>query len=89
MIATSMELQVDFMDDLAWFLGKCFDWQRTEDDRVTVSITQTAKIESMLEEFDLIDCDAVPSPCCSGLTMDSIAWDHIPPNNKPEVVKPY
>jgi hypothetical protein len=85
----SLELQVDFMGDVAWFLGKCYDWQHTEDDHVTVSITQMAKIESMLEEFDLIDCNAVRSPYRSGLTMDSIAWDHVPPDNKPEVVKPY
>jgi hypothetical protein len=77
------------MGDVAWFLGKCYDWQRTEDDHVTVSITQTAKIESMLEEFDLIDCNAVRSPYRSGLTMDSIARDHVPPDHKPEVVKPY
>jgi hypothetical protein len=85
----SLELQVDFMGDVAWFLGKCYNWQRTEDDHVTVSITQTAKIESMLEEFDLIDCNAVRSPYRSGLTMDSIARDHVPPDNKPEAVKPF
>jgi hypothetical protein len=82
----SLELQVDSMGDVAWFLGKCYDWQRTEDDHVTVSITQTAKIELMLEEFGLIDCNAVRSPYRSGLTMDSIARDHGPPDNKPEVV---
>jgi hypothetical protein len=85
----SMELQVDFMGDIAWFLGKCYDWQRTEDDLVTVSITQTAKIESMLEEFDLLDCNVVRSPYRSGLTMNYIALDHVPPGNKPEAVKPY
>jgi hypothetical protein len=87
--ALSVELQVDFMGDVAWFLGKCYNWQRTEDNQLTVSITQTAKIESMLEDFDLVDCNAVRSPYRSGLTMDSIARDHVPPNNKPEVVKPY
>jgi hypothetical protein len=87
--ALSVELQVDFMGDDAWFLGKCCDWQRTEDDQLTVSITQTAKIKSMLEDFDLVDCNAVRSPYRLGLTMDSIARDHVPPDNKPEVVKPY
>jgi hypothetical protein len=85
----SMELRVDFMGDVAWFLGKCYNWQPTNDDLVTVSITQTAKIESMLEEFDMLDSNAVRSPYRSGLTMDYIAQDHVPPNNKPEVLKPY
>jgi hypothetical protein len=43
----------------------------------------------MLEEFDLIDCNAVRSPYRSDLTMDLIARDHVPPDNKPEIVKPY
>jgi hypothetical protein len=77
------------MGDVAWFLSKCYDWQCTEDDHVTVFITQTAKLESMLEDFDLIDCNMVHSSYRSGLTMDSIARDHVPPGNKPGVVKPY
>jgi hypothetical protein len=85
----SLELQVDFMGDVAWFLGKYYDWQRTEDDHITVSITQTAKIKSMLEKFGLINYNTVRSPYRSGLTMDSIARGHVPPGNKPEVVKPY
>jgi hypothetical protein len=43
----------------------------------------------VLEEFDLLNCNAVRSPYCSCLTMDSIARDHVPPDNKSEVVKPY
>jgi hypothetical protein len=84
-----MELQVDFMVDVAWFLGKCYNWQRRVDNQLPVLITQTAKIESMLEDFDLVDCNAVRSPYRSGFSMDSIARDHVPPGNKPEVVKPY
>jgi hypothetical protein len=60
--ALSVELQVDFMGDVASFLVKSYDWQRTDDDQLTVLITQTAKIESMLEDFDLVDCNAVRSP---------------------------
>jgi hypothetical protein len=70
----SLEFQVDFMGDVAWFLGKCYDWQRTEDDQVSVAITQMAKI-------DLSNRNAVRSPYRSGLTMDSIARDHVPPGN--------
>jgi hypothetical protein len=61
-----------------------------KDDHISVSITQMAKTELMLEEFDLINCNAVHSPYCSSFTMDSIAGDHVPPDNKLiEVAKPY
>jgi hypothetical protein len=87
--ALSLELKIDWMGEVAWFLGKCYDWQKDENDYLTVSITQTAKIESMLNKYNLTDCNAVRSPYKSGLPIDSIARDNILPDNKPEVVKPY
>jgi hypothetical protein len=82
--ALSLELKIDWMGELAWFLGKCYDWQKDANDNLTVSITQTAKIESMLDEYNLTDCNAVRSPYRSGLPIDLIARDNILPDNKPE-----
>jgi hypothetical protein len=57
----SLELKIDWMGDVAWLLGTCYDWQTNADDNITVSITQTAKIEAMLEDFDM-NCNAVRAP---------------------------
>jgi hypothetical protein len=60
--ALSLELKIDWMGDVTWFLGKCYDWQTDANDNLTVSITQPAKIKAMLEEYDMSDCNAVRSP---------------------------
>ena len=87
--AISQHLRVDFMGDVAWFLGCSSVWQRTEDNKLTVSITQTAKIESMLDEFDMADCNATHSPYRSGMVIDRIPKDNLSPEDKPHIVKPY
>jgi hypothetical protein len=87
--AMHQHLRVDFMGDVAWFLGCSYVWQCTEDNKLTVSITQTAKIESMLDEFDMSDCNATNSPYCSGMVIDRISKDLLQPDDKPHIVKPY
>jgi hypothetical protein len=54
-----------------------------------VTITQTAKIESMLDDLNLTDCNPVKSPYRSGLVINSIPHDGMAPEDKPDIVKPY
>lgn len=85
----NQELQVEYMGDDAWFLGCYYTWQKTEDGRLTVSVTQTAKIESLLEEHKMDDCNSVPTPYRAGVVIDQLPHDDVPPDNKPHLVKPY
>jgi hypothetical protein len=55
--ALDQHLQVNFMGDVSWFLG-CSD----ANGKLTISITQTAKIEALLDEFGMDDCNATASP---------------------------
>ena len=87
--ALSSQLTIDWMGEVGWFLGKAYEWTRTPDDRLCVTITQTAKIEAMLEDNHMSDCNSVRSPYRSGLVIDSIPHDGADPGTKPEIVKPY
>jgi hypothetical protein len=87
--AIHQHLRVDFMGDVAWFLGCSYVWQRDTENKLTVSVTQTAKIESMLEEFGMLDCNATQSPYRSGMVIDRIPKDSLPPEEKQHIVKPY
>jgi hypothetical protein len=69
----SLNLKINWMGDVTWFLGKCYDWQTETDDNLAVSIMQTAKIEAVFNEFDMSHCNVVHNPYQSGLTIDSIA----------------
>jgi hypothetical protein len=88
-LALDKELQVEFMGDVAWFLGCSYVWQRTDDGRLTVSVTQTAKIESMQEEFGMADSNANATPFRSGAAIDRIPHDGVDPYDKPDIIKPY
>jgi hypothetical protein len=80
--ALSLELKIDFMGEVAWVLGKCYDWQKDENENVTISITQTAKKESMLDKNGLTDCNAVRSQYSSGLSIGLIARDNVLSGNR-------
>jgi hypothetical protein len=54
-----------------------------------VSITQTAKIESLLEEHNMDDFNIVPTPNRTGIVVDHLPHDGITPNNKLHLVKLY
>jgi hypothetical protein len=64
--------KVDFMREVSWFLGCKYKWENLPDGRLTVSITQTAKAEDLIETHGLIDCNPVKSPYRSGYTIDGI-----------------
>ena len=83
------KLTVDFMGPVCWFLGSKYEWERTEDGRLTVSITQTAKIEEMQEKFGMMNCNAVDTPYRSGLTVDRIETDNLHPDQKVDLVRQY
>jgi hypothetical protein len=56
------ELHVEFMGDVAWFLGSYHTWQRTADSKLTVSITQTSKVESLLEKHSMMTATVFSPP---------------------------
>ena len=83
------DIEVEFMGDVTWFLGCLYTWQTLPDGRLTVHISQTAKIESMLEEFDLLDANPVNNIYRSGFAIDRIRPDGIDPSEKRPLVKSY
>jgi hypothetical protein len=83
------KLKIDWMGEVGWFLGKAYKWDHLDDGCLCVTITQTAKIESMLEDLDLVDCNPVKSQYGSGLVIDSIPHNGLPPKAKMDIVKPY
>jgi hypothetical protein len=87
--ALSSKLQIDWMGEVGWFLGKGYEWEHLPDGRLCVTITQTAKIEAMLEDLHMSDCNPVKSPYRLGLVIDSIPHDGAPPESKLDIVKPY
>jgi hypothetical protein len=87
--ALSSKLQINWMGEVGWFLGKAYEWDHLEDGRLCVTITQTAKIEAMLDDLGMSDCNPVKSPYRSGLVIDSIPHDGVTPESKQDLVKPY
>jgi hypothetical protein len=64
-------------------------WQRNADGKLTFSITQTAKIEALLDKFGMDDYNATASPYRSGTVIDRIPKDGVDPAHKPKLVKTY
>jgi hypothetical protein len=82
-------LIIDWMGPVNWYLGCRYEWDTTPDTPLSVSITQTAHIESLLVANGMQDCNAVGSPFRSGLVIDRLPKDGIDPAKKPETVKAY
>jgi hypothetical protein len=77
------------MGDVAWFLRCSCVWQHITNSKLTVSITQIAKIESILDEFGMADCDATATHFCLGAVIHRIPHDGVNPDAKPLLIKPY
>jgi hypothetical protein len=80
---------VDFMGEVSWFLGCKYEWENLPDGQLTVSITQTAKTEDLIEDHGMEQCNPVGSPYRSGHVIDNIPDDGIAPEAKPKLVKKY
>ena len=74
------EIEVEFMGPVTWFLGclLCLGY-----------ISQTAKIESLLDQFNMGDCNPVHNVYRSGFPIDRIPKDDTNPSEKTELVKQY
>jgi hypothetical protein len=81
--------RVDFMGEVSWFLGCKYKWETLPVGRLTVSITQTAKAEDLIETHGMQDCNPVSSPYKSGYVIDRIPDDGIPVEDKMVLVKKY
>jgi hypothetical protein len=79
--------KVDFMGEVSWFLGCKYEWEQFPDGNLTVSITQTAKTEDLLETHGMAECNPVASPYQSGHTIDKVAKDDMPVEQKIPLVK--
>jgi hypothetical protein len=80
--------RVDFMGEVSWFLCCKYEWN-LPDGRLTVSITQTAKSEDLIESHGMEDCNPVSSPYKSGLVIDRIPNEGVPVKEKMILVKKY
>ena len=81
--------KVDFMGEVSWFLGCKYEWETLPDGNLTVSITQTARAEEMIEDHGLSDCNPVRSPYKSGAHIDRVPDDGIALDDKIPLVKKY
>jgi hypothetical protein len=77
------------MGPVNWYLGCRYEWSDIPGEPLSVSITQTAHIESLIDQFRMQDCNAVGSPFRSGMVIDRLTHDGIPPADKPNLVKDY
>jgi hypothetical protein len=77
------------MGKVSWFLGRKYGWETLPDGRFTASITQTAKIEELVDSHGVSDCNPVPSPYRSSFAIDHIPADNIPIEDKLILVKKY
>jgi hypothetical protein len=76
------------MGEVSWFLGCKYEWENLPDyGHLTISITQTAKVEDLIESHGMEECNPVASPYCSGFIMDGILDDGIPGEEKVVLVK--
>jgi hypothetical protein len=82
-------LAIDFMGPVNWYLGCRYEWDQHPDRPLSVSITQTAHIEALIESNGMQDCNAVGSPYRSGMVIDRLPHDGVDPEAKPALVKAY
>ena len=74
------EIKAEFMGPVSWFLGCLYVWDTLPDGRLTVHISQTTKIESLLDQFDLTDSNPVHNVYCLGFPIDRIASNGTDPS---------
>lgn len=67
-------LKVDFMGDVDYYLGICFDWRRESDGHVSVHMSQEGYANAFIDEMGLQNAVSSPkmTPYRSGLPIDSI-----------------
>ena len=85
-------LKIEFMGALSYYLGVHYTWGRTSDGRLTVHMAQPGHVHKMLEQHGLGDPDSfhpVKTPFRSGLVIDSVERDGLPPEAKPALVKKF
>ena len=75
------------MGTVTWFLGCLYVWDALPDGRLTVHISQTAKIEAMLQQFGLEDSNPVTNIFWSGFAIDRIEPDGLEPHQKLTLIK--
>jgi hypothetical protein len=85
----STKCRVDFMGEVSWFLGSKYEWETLPDGRLTVSITQTAKAEDIIDNHGMSDCNAIASPYRTGFPIDRIPHDGVPLEQKTALVKKF
>ena len=83
------ELDVEFMGVVTWFLGSLFTWDTLPDGRLTVHISQTAKVEQLMEDHGLADSNPVHTVYRSGISIDRIKHDGVDPDDKKVLVKSF
>jgi hypothetical protein len=74
---------------VSWYLGVYYEWSQTPDGRLLVHLSQEAHVHKLLEKEQLMDCLPASTPYRSGLPINQIPHDGVPPECKPELLKCY
>jgi len=82
-------LNVDFVGEVSWCLGVRCKWQLTEDNLLTVHLSQEGYIHKLFDQERLVDCDPTSTPYRSGHVINRAPHDEIPVANKHALVKRY
>jgi hypothetical protein len=78
------------MGKVSWFLGSKYEWGISQmAGSPTVSITQTSKIEELIDCHGMSKCNPVSSPYRSGYSIDRIPSGTIPLEEKHSLIKKY
>jgi len=73
--ALGSRLNVDFVGEVLWCLGVHCEWQLTEDNLLTVQLSQEGHIHKLLDQEWLIDCNPTLAPHRSGHAIDMVPHD--------------
>lgn len=84
-------INVNFLGAISWCLGIYYEWDRTNDDRLTFHLSQEAMVYKMLPKEGPEECNAVSMPYQSGLpiNIDRGPHDRVKPKHKKKLVKRY
>jgi hypothetical protein len=82
-------LRVDFMGALTYYLGCYYHWSRDASGKLCLHISQEGYLKQLLDRFGMQDSIPADTPYRSGLVIDRIPHDGVPPQNKAKLITKY
>ena len=84
-----LNIKVDFMGDVQWFLGQQYEWMKDQDGKLSCHIPQQAFVEGMLQKFQLQYLKPTDTPYVSGYKIDRIKQMPVDPRVEKEFTQKY